>query len=443
MRSVLKQVADEFGEDAAILSSQKTPSGVEVIAALDYDEALLPESPDLVETSSLSKEDRDADLGVDMYANDKQKRARTDQQNSLVGESLSFENSLTSIDSTKAEIAERSTLKNESSAPLQSRAVAKNKTTSLEWSTDPGLTAMKEELGLMRSMMSEQLKGIGWERFSEKEPLKAMMTRRFVSMGVSQVISDRLIPAVRQQQDVECSWQNLLALFAKSLNTNCQNILTQGGIFAFMGPTGSGKSTAIAKIAARFVIRHGVDSVLLISADDYRLSAQQQLSGFAKILGVQMVTTNKRRTIDDLIDNYKSKKLILIDTAGYSKNDSAIASQLERIKNSRNNIKRFLMMPATNQESVLRQSILQFKRYAPYSVIISKIDEATSLGEVLSIIVENNLPIAFTTDGQRVPEDIREAKSHQLVSKAVLLTNKYGKRPEDWELAQEQQAMYA
>ncbi|MCF6193026.1 MAG: flagellar biosynthesis protein FlhF, partial [Kangiellaceae bacterium] len=426
----------EFGDEASILSSQKTASGVEVIAALEYDEALLPGADDLIETSRLSEQEYDSDFGVDVYAN---QQIRSNQQRNANQSNLGTNNS--SVLEAKQVT---NSLADDAKANQQSSSIKPKRKNigHLQWATDPGLTAMKEELGLMRSMMSEQLKGIGWNRYSEKEPTKAMLTRRFVGMGISPQILSQLMPLVKPQQDFECSWQNLLALLAKSLKMNSQNILSQGGIYAFMGPTGSGKSTAIAKIAARFVIRHGAQSVALISTDNYRLSAQQQLSGFAKLLGVSVANVSRNRSMNDLLEHFKSKKLILIDTAGPSKNDQAIIKQLDLLKEN-SNIKRLLMMPATNQTAVLRHSVSFFRRYSPYSVIITKLDEAASLGEVLSIILENNLPVAFTTDGQRIPEDIRVAKNHQLVSKAVWLTNKYGQNPEDWQLAQEQQAIYA
>jgi len=440
MRAALRQVAEEFGEEASILSSQKTASGVEIIAALEYDEALLPGADDLIETSRLSEQEDESDFGVDVYANEQR---RTKLANSIANNSSDSAGKQISNGAHSLPDKSDSKINHTTINPQTSSTKSKKKNLNhLQWATDPGLTAMKEELGLMRSMMSDQLKGIGWNRYSEKEPTKAMLTRRFVGMGISSQILSQLLPLVKPQQDFECSWQNLLALLAKSVAVNSQDILSKGGIYAFMGPTGSGKSTAIAKIAARFVIRHGAQSVALISTDNYRLSAQQQLSGFAKLLGVSVANVSKNRPINELLEHYKSKKLILIDTAGLSKNDQAIAKQLDAIKEN-SNIKRFLMMPATNQAAVLRHSVSFFRRYSPYSVIITKLDEAASLGEVLSIILENNLPVAFTTDGQRIPEDIRVAKKHHLVSKAVWLTNKYGQNPEDWQLAQEQQALYA
>lgn len=427
MRTALRQVTEEFGEDAAILSSQKTASGVEVIAALDYDEDLLPSK---LASMEAEESKRKSDISY--------------QQNLAIpaDKQIEVNNKLISATAKDKELISEQNSEQISEQSLEDSSL--NKSNPFEWSTDPGLIAMKEELGLMRSMMSEQLKGMGWQRFGEKEPTKAMLTRRFASLGVSQAITNQLLPLVKPQQDAECSWQNLLALLAKSITVNCQDILTHGGIFAFMGPTGSGKTSSIAKIAARFVIKHGTDSVALITTDDYRISAPQQLANFAKLLGIPMTIVSASRPIEMLLNQYKNKKLVLIDTAGMSKNDIAISKQLDSLQQTGKNVKRFLMLPATNQLAVLKQSVELFARYSPFSVIISKLDEAASLGEVLSLVIEQNLPVAFTTDGQRVPEDIRQARNHHLVSKAVWLTNKYGSNPDDWQLAQDQpQVKYA
>ncbi|MDQ7050950.1 MAG: flagellar biosynthesis protein FlhF [Enterobacterales bacterium] len=447
MRNALRQVSEAFGDDAAILSSQKTASGVEVIAALDYDENLLPSS-----VAATPKHNPEGGL-----ITNKEKKEGV-QQNTTSGlvEPELFEKTLRAFNSelmpegrTKTNnIANESDsfagqfLQNENPLPA-SRATAESLVPDLvEWSTDPGLVAMREELGLMRSMMSEQLKGLGWERFTEKQPVKAMLTRRFSSLGISPAITSRLLPLVKNQQDVECSWQNFLALLAKSIKVGSDNLMEEGGIYAFMGPTGAGKTTTIAKIAARFAIKHGASSVALISADDYRISAPQRLSNFAKLLDIPMVSVSAKRPINHLLNHFRHKKLILIDTAGYSKKDQAIAKQLDSLQHTGRNIKRFLLMPATNQLMVLKESLKLFQRYSPYSVIVTKLDEATSLGEVLSLVIENEIAVSFTTDGQRVPEDMRQARNHHLVSKAVWLTNKFGSNPEEWQLAQDQQVKY-
>lgn len=439
MRSALQQVTEAFGEDAAIISSKKTSTGVEVIAALDYDQELMPSQ---IPVSRL--EQKQVPSGV-------KDSSKTDLKNAFQLESASEIEKISSLDPQSNKNADLSTKQNLATKPLKNNLIetpsfeqsTERSGANFEWTTDPGLVAMKEELGLMRTMMSEQLKGLGWEMFTEKEPTAAMLTRRFSSLGINPALASQLIPLVTKDQDVECSWQNLLALLSKSVNTNCQNIMTNGGTYAFMGPTGAGKTTTIAKVAARFVIKHGTDSVALVSTDNYRISAQQQLGNFAKLLGIQMMSVSSKNTIEDILHKFKHKKLVLIDTAGMSRNDIAISKQLDSIKNCNQDIKRFLLIPATNQLAVQKQSLELFRRYSPFSVIITKIDEAASLGEVLSLVIENNLPVAFTTDGQRVPEDIKLARNHDLVSKAVWLTNKYGINTEDWQLAQEKQAKYA
>ncbi len=435
MRSALRQVTQEFGEDAAILSSQKTASGVEVIAALDYDQDLLPSAI----KDADARVDADSDHSTSTHSGAKSGYEPMESTHSLEQPTLIESPPMGSSDLERQESSSNSLVQK-----INSDRATQPKVANIEWTTDPGLVAMREELGLMRSMMSEQLKGIGWERFSEKDPTRAMLTRRLTSLGINSSIINRLIPKVKKQQDAECCWQNLLALLAKSISVNCDDLLKNGGVYAFMGPAGAGKTTTIAKLAARFIIKHGVDSVALISTDNYRISAQQQLASFARLLGVPMLSVSAKHPLDYILSQFKQKKLILIDTAGMSKNDLDIAKQLESLKQTHRDIKRFLLVPATNQLAVIKQSIDLFRRFSPYSVIISKLDEAASLGAVLSLVIENNLPVAFTTDGQRIPEDIRVARNHHLVSKAVWLTNKYGTDIEDWQLAQEVlQAKYA
>ena len=422
MRTALRHVAEEFGEDAAILSSQKTADGVEVIAALDYDQELLPSNYQGVE--------QQPELNITQES--------IAQTSSIAASHAIESNSQYVIPKDEIDNFQSvNNLTNRSSNRSSKHQQVEKKSSYIEWSTDPSLVAMREELGLMRTMMSEQLKGIGWQRFSEKDPTSAMLARRFSRLGINQAIISGLIPQVKKQNDAECCWQNLLALLAKSIAVDGQDLLVKGGVFAFMGPTGSGKTTTIAKLAARFIIKHGVDSVALISTDNYRISAQQQLSSFARILGIPMQCVSAKLPLDVLLNQFKNKKLVLIDTAGMSRKDSDIVKQLVTLKHTSRPIKRFLMIPATHQSAVIQQSIELFKEYSPFSVIISKLDESASLGEVLSLTIANSLPIAFTTDGQRVPEDIRVARSHHLVSKAVWLTSKYGTYTEDWQLAQE------
>ena len=448
VRAALKQVTDEFGEDAAILSNKKVPGGVEVIAALDYDESLMPEttisdaspSPALQQDAGSAATQNSQSHQSD-FAAEAESQGSNNQSPNANASAAGFRTFLDSLQPSHSNDTETSAdnqpqLANNPEHSQSSQIPNWEHEKQVEWSLDPSLQAMREELGLMRSMMSEQLKGLGWNRFVEKNPVGAMLTRRLASLGLKNELIERLLPSVKSDADAECAWQQVLALFAKSLPVFDDQVIDKGGVFALLGPTGVGKTTTIAKLAARFVIKHGQDSVALITTDNYRISAFEQLATFGRILQLPTSKVTEHQSLNDLLKKYADKKLVLIDTAGVSSRDSALKGQLSCLNSCQKKVSNILLVSAASQAAVIEQSLKLFEDSHPSGLIITKLDEATSLGEVLSIVMQQQLPVYYTTDGQRVPEDIRHARSHHLVSKAVWLANKYTKKIDDWELAQ-------
>lgn len=453
IRSALRQVTDEFGNDAAILSNNKVAGGVEVIAALDYDDSLVPPS---IESSVLNAKSTSdvADSFSQPEGQVKEKRSvdsvsEANMQEPAVQDQMQsqFQRSVKASEGTQFTQENLSASENENvvvtdsenhrTGPNQPKTVTPIHTTEkIEWTLDPSLQAMKEELGMMRSMMSEQLKGIGWHQFTQQSPLSAMILRRLSKLGLDNDFLNSLMPHVKQQTDAECAWQQILAILAKSIPIVGCDLLEKGGIYAFVGTTGVGKTTTIAKLAARYVIKHGADSVALISADNYRISAQEQLTTFGRILQIETARVTEKQPLESLVKKFADKSLILIDTAGMSRNDPHLAQQLESLNFASKPVEKLLVLSATNQGAVIEESLKFFSAYEPSGIVVTKLDEAASLGEIVSVITKSGVPIVYTTDGQRVPEDIRVARSHHLVSKAVWLANKYTKSPDDWALAQ-------
>lgn len=435
IRSALRQVTDEFGNDAAILSNKKVAGGVEVIAALDYDDSLVPTrlpthendsnelEPVHEPTSGTEKSDEQVNNHSEPLEQSKipqsgNNQDKTGEFGQILKQSVEREPS----SQTKINQFDHSSI-----SPVKDR---------VEWSLDPSLQAMKEELGLMRSMMSEQLKGISWNKFSEQNPLSAMIIRRLSKLGLDSAILNSILPHVVQQTDAECAWQQVLAILAKSIPVGEDDIMESGGVVALMGSTGVGKTTTIAKLAARYVIKHGTESVALISTDNYRISGQEQLATFGRILQVATAVVNERNSLNSLLKKFSSKQLILIDTAGISLADTHLSKQLEQFQQCNKPIRKLLTLPASSQGAVLQQTLNYFNRFGVDGVIVTKLDETASLGELLSVVTQSHKPIIYTTDGQRVPEDIRVARSHHLVSKAVWLASKYASDSDDWQLAQ-------
>jgi flagellar biosynthesis protein FlhF len=427
VRSALKQVTETFGEEAAILSNKKVDGGVEIIAALDYDESLMPSSPEeiavaepVVSDEVSSYEESRLGLSSSTQSTPSTQSAPTKSENkpTAINEPSITKENLTNL--------HLSHTQNKQAEPRQK----------VEWSMDPSLQAMKEELELMRSMMSDQLKGIAWNRFTEKDPLKAMIMKRLSELGLTSETVNYLVPYIDAKQDIECCWQTMLATLAKSIPVAEDELLLSGGTYAFVGPTGVGKTTTIAKLAARFIIKHGIDSIALISTDNYRITAQEQLSTFGRILKIPTARVTDKTSLEFLLKKFADKKLILIDTAGVSTGDSDLDKQLKDINLSKRPIKKLLLMSATSQAAVLQQSFKLFSQISPNALVITKLDEAASLGEILSVVLNTHCPVVYTTDGQKIPEDIRVAKSYHLVSKAVWLSNKYARESEAWGLVE-------
>ncbi|TQV86697.1 flagellar biosynthesis protein FlhF [Aliikangiella coralliicola] len=458
IRIALREVVEEFGEDAAILSNKKVAGGVEVIAALDYDESLTPAAmqSSMEATESASKSKSESFEQMALAPGSESAETGHSEPKDIGGENRPSLSSLlngkhtnptqvdkSTIQSLRAETqieAEPAQSAEQISSPFYNEQTSPGK---LEWSLDPSLQAMKEELGLMRVMMSEQLKGIAWNRFAEKDPMSAMVMRRLSALGLTNEVVNSLLPYVNTKLDSECAWQQVLAVMAKSLPVANNELIENGGIYAFMGPTGVGKTTTIAKLAARFVIKHGADSVALITTDNYRISAYEQLATFGRLLKLPCAKINEQTPLENLLKKFADKKLILIDTAGMSSEDPQLMGQFEEIVASRKPIRKLLLMSAACQEAVLLQSMALFSRFSPDAVVITKLDEAVSLGEVISVILKHLVPVLYTTDGQRIPEDIRVARSHHLVSKAVWLANKYTRSTDEWNLAQNVQQVKA
>lgn len=403
MRGALQQVADYFGEDAAILSNRKVNGGVEIVAALDYDERIL-----------------------DSHQSATQSTANSAQPRAIAETSEEASEQLRDIEDQLVDLTQD--LQAAEDKPQQPKtAEHANQKLHIEWPEDPNLNAMKQELELMRSMLFEQLQTIGWNQFSQQNPLKAMIAQRLSKLGLTKSLIESLLMQMTATDNIELGWRNLLAIFSKHIPITDNQLMQKGGIYALLGPTGVGKTTSIAKIAARFVLRHGAESVVLISLDNYRISAQQQLRTYAGILNVPAVAVSQKHSLNYLLDRYANKKLILIDTPGLSTADERSMRQLDMLNQCQKPVNKLLLMAATSQAAVIHCSLQLFAFCKPHYAVISKLDEATSLGELLSLVIQAGLPLIYTTDGQKVPDDLQVARAHHLVSKAVWLADKYQK----------------
>ena len=360
IRQAIRQVREEQGPDAVILSNRAVDGGVEIVVAIDYD-ALLKE------------------LGA---------------------------GSPTSA-----------------AATYEAKAKAEAVDTAGAEAADPALLDLRREVRTLRGMLEHQLSDLAWGEMGRKQPRRALLMRRLRELGLSAGLSQRIAADIRESNDFERAWRDALARLAHYLPVTDDDILAQGGVVALVGPTGVGKTTTVAKLAARFILRHGTGTVGLITTDEHRIGAQEQLKIYGKILGAPVWVARDAATLAAARDEMQGRKLVLVDTAGMSQRDVRLAEQFELIRTAHTSIRPYLVLAATGQLAALEETVRAFTQTRLAGCVITKVDETTSLGPVLSAVSQYRLPVAYVSEGQRVPEDLRPARSASLVSRCVAIQN--------------------
>ncbi len=285
------------------------------------------------------------------------------------------------------------------------------------------LSDLQRELGNLRSMIEGKLSHMSWQDMAKQPSSKAALQARLSKLGLSRslrgVISD-LLPA---QGDLDTHWKLALELLSSRIGEMREDsLINDGGIVALMGSTGVGKTTTIAKLAARFVQRHGRKQVALVTTDCYRIGGQEQLQTFANYLGVPMSVATNGPELKSVLDRLSPRKLILIDTAGMSQRDVRLYDQFTTLNSVGYDIDTYVVLSATAQARALREVVNVFGQNALAGAIITKVDESVGLGGVLDVVIESCLKLAYVSHGQKVPEDLIPARTSSLIEKAVELT---------------------
>lgn len=287
---------------------------------------------------------------------------------------------------------------------------------------------MQKEMASIRQLLEHQMSGLMWQDMARKSPSRAVLVNRLMAMGITEELSDQIAGYIPPHVNEQDAWQQAQELIIQQINTTNNDIIQCGGVVSLVGPTGVGKTTTIAKLAARFAQINGADQVVLISTDSYRIAGFEQLATYGKIIGCQVKLAPDAETLDDLLQKYSNKKLILIDTAGMGQRDMRLAEHLTTlIANARVRIRNYLVLAANTQQRVMQENVERFKKVPLVGCIYTKLDESLSIGEIVSTSIQNGLPIGYLTDGQRVPEDIKVANAEKLVRLADKMSTKYAK----------------
>ncbi len=433
IRQAIRLVREEQGPDAVILSNRSVEGGVEIVSAVDYDESLFEEqtaesvAPPTVKPAVVATQSEQRSRFDDHFRDDEYHPAPTPQKRVNKG---AADRSSRAVPEKRAEQMRQNRVAPPTEAAVSpagrqiSGSTRTHRAPQMEWSQDPVLVGMKNELTELRGLVEQQLSGFAWGSVVRQHPLHARLMRQLMTLGLSAQESKQIAAAVNEKQTFDQAWRLALAIMEQRLMMTEDDILSDGGMVALVGPTGVGKTTAIAKLAARYTLRHGAGRVALITTDNYRIGAQEQLRTFGQILGAPVYVAKNYQELAQTIEAIDDKDLILIDTAGMNPQDLRLTEQLSQLRSSVHEVKCYLVLSANSQAAGLEVAVNTFEKVGLQGCIISKIDETTSLGEVLSTVLTHNLPIAYISDGQQVPEDLHPARSHDLVARCLAMAEK-------------------
>jgi flagellar biosynthesis protein FlhF len=295
--------------------------------------------------------------------------------------------------------------------------------------SNPMMDEVKDEIKNLRDLMQSQLSVLDWDRYSDLHPVRTVLLNLMTELGLGADICEMIFDQLgNMSEEPHKLWQQALGLLAKSIPIASSDILTHGGRIALVGSTGVGKTTTIAKLAARFAHSHGKRSVAMITTDNFRIGAQEQLQHFARMLEIPLLTANSSEELTDRLTMLADKQLVLIDTAGMSQSDVRLSEQFHKLQHGSPEIKPYLVLSANTQLAALNETIKSFNKVKLAGAIITKLDESASLGGIITTAIRHQLPLTYCGTGQRVPEDLQQAKTHRLVSKAVSLMQQYGEQ---------------
>ena len=487
MRSALAEVKEVLGNDAVIMSNKKVSGGIEIVAAVDDDDAPLtplqrPLHDDNVKISSHARQfvpplndQQQAETLQSLLMRGRQAPSpqtiaeqvdwndprlapespltaglRAGREAGRYGEpelgaSLGrrpLESPLTdsrALDSQAAGYGRRNEGRREPTlSPLaaqpQPQLHDSREYKRKETAKDKELQAMRQEIASIRRLLEHQVSGLMWQEVERREPVRAMIIKQLNELGFSDGFADQLAMRINDQAPAHEAWSQIETALNQQLLTGEDEILRQGGAVALLGPTGVGKTTTIAKLAARFAARYGADQIALITTDHYRIGAHEQLQTYGRIMGVVVKQARTYQELAQTLYQLRHRRLVLIDTAGMGQRDLRLNQQLDTLVGDKQiKIRNYLVLPATAQRRVLQEAVDHFRRIPLAGCILTKLDESLSLGDVLDISIQNSLPISYITDGQRVPEDLRLANSQELVKQALGHLEQRREEPYYWE----------
>ncbi len=374
-REALQEIRSELGGEAVILSNRKVENGVEIIALAN--EEIVHLTNRAAASGSVREARNSAAVPVASVAT---RPERTVQK------AMAHQNRPT--------LPEQVAPATKSVASVDAQPVQ----------PVPGHDSILDELKSMQSTLQQQLAVMSWTDMQQHDPQRAGLLTKMLNAGFSTLLTHRLLDKMPAGNTKGEWWIKRVLKLNMRISVTTDEVITKGGVYALIGPTGVGKTTTAAKLAARAVVRYGADKVALITTDSYRIGAYDQLKIYGKILGVEVHAVKNTDDLRLTIAALRNKHLVLIDTVGMGQRDDRVADQKEMFDAT--SVSRLLLLNATSSGDTLEEVVRTYHSDKVIGCIPTKLDEAANIGAVLDVVVRHRLVMHYMTNGQRVPEDL-------------------------------------
>jgi len=300
---------------------------------------------------------------------------------------------------------------------------------SFEAGSSPKVEKLLAEISEVKYLLQSHVAGNFWGSIQQENTHVTEIVKHLLNSGFSPKLCAEIARNLPEDLSLPALIKNAREQVKCMIKTSrAFDIFDRGGVFAFIGPTGVGKTTTVAKIAARCVLRYGRNQVALLTTDTYRIGAQEQLKTFAKILGLSVTAVRDSEDLAAKIKDFSNRKIVLLDTAGVSQRDTLMVEQSQLLEHGSNKARRILVMSSTTdlrtQEEVIslhNQAMQNANGEKLDSVIITKIDEAAHLAPVIDSVIRHHLSVMFVSNGQRVPEDLSQPDINYLSHRAMAM----------------------
>lgn len=421
-REAMALVRHAYGEDAVILSTKPGAAGVQILAMAPETAASLEQvqaSPAALQAAAQAEPEADAEqlamstLSFQDYVRERMHRRKKAAPAPVASQPAP-------APARKAAAPSRPAVRTAAAAapePVASTAPIAPAVPAAPAASSNTQDSMMHELQAMKQLITQNLGALAFTGKLQQSPQHARLAQRLLNSGFSAALIRKLMAHMPAQEPHPMQWAS--GVLVRNLRTgmDAAALEDQGGIYAMVGATGVGKTSAVAKLAAACARRHGAASVGLVTLDTYRLGAHEQLRAYGNILGIPVHMAHDQTALRDLLGLLSAKKMVLIDTVGCAHPAQHTPGVLDMLGHP--DIRKLLVLNAAAQAES-NDSILQsYRAEQCQGVVLSKTDEAVKLAPALDALIRHRTPVLAVANGQRVPEDWHRLPAVSLVQTAL------------------------